>query len=231
MSIINIGSKALGPGLQPFVVAEVGINHNGELDKAVQMITVAKESGCDAVKFQTFRAEEFINDKSLTYTYQSQGEVVTESMIAMFKRYEFAKEEWSFIKRECERVGIMFMSTPQNTGDLKLLLSLGIDAINIGSDDSTNIPLIKEYAKTGLPLIISTGMGTLSEIARTVEAVDINRDYPLVLLVCTSQYPTPAEDANLSKISSLMASFPEINIGFSDHTQGVLASEIGRAHV
>src|SRR5690606_9592894 len=98
-----------------------------------------KNSGASAVKFQTFKAEEFITDHQLTFTYRSQGKTVTEPQIEMFKRYEFSKEEWRKIKNHCDKIGIVFMSTPANRGDLDLLLELGIPAIKIGSDDFTNI--------------------------------------------------------------------------------------------
>ncbi|TGV30192.1 hypothetical protein EN829_037750 [Mesorhizobium sp. M00.F.Ca.ET.186.01.1.1] len=155
MSTVEIGNRVISHNHDPFIVAEVGINHNGELEKAFEMIRVAKEAGVDAVKFQTFKAAEFVGDPTLTYTYFSQGKKVTESMLEMFKRVEFTLEEWRKIKAYCDQIGIMFLSTPQNRSDLDLLLELDIQAIKVGSDDFTNLPLLISYASTGLPMIVS----------------------------------------------------------------------------
>lgn len=226
---VMIGDRRVGVGCDPFVVAEVGINHNGELERALEMIHVAKSAGCDAVKFQTFKATEFINDPSQMFTYRSQGKEITESMLAMFQRYELPASTWKVIKAECEKVGIVFFSTPQNRSDLDLLLRVGVPAVKVGSDDFTNLPLLKSYAQSGLPLILSTGMSDLAEAHQALEAVGALDDYPLILLVCTSQYPTPPSDANLTRITTLRAAFPMVPIGFSDHTSGPIASALAVA--
>jgi sialic acid synthase SpsE len=226
---VQIGRHSVGPGQPPFVVAEVGINHNGELARALEMIHVAAKAGCDAVKFQTFKAAEFVNDPAQMFTYGSQGKEVTESMLAMFQRYELPASAWPVIKAECEQAGILFFSTPQNRSDLDLLLAVGVPAVKVGSDDFTNLPLLKSYAQTGLPLILSTGMSDLAEAHQALETVGAFDGYPLILLVCTSQYPTPPEDVNLARIATLRAAFPMIPIGFSDHTSGPLASSLATA--
>ena len=223
---VMIGKRAVGVGAEPFVVAEVGINHNGELERALEMIHVAKSAGCDAVKFQTFKANEFVNDQSQMFTYRSRGEEVTESMLAMFQRYELPESAWPTIQAECSKVGIMFFSTPQNRSDLDILLGVGVPAVKVGSDDFTNLPLLKSYAQSGLPLILSTGMSDLAEAHQALEAVGALDGYPVILLVCTSQYPTPPDDVNLSRITTLRCAFPPVPIGFSDHTRGALASAL-----
>ena len=151
MNTITINNKTIGKGRPPFIIAEAGINHNGELKKAFAMIRAAKKSGVDAIKFQTFKAEEFVGDPALTYTYLSQGVEVTESMLEMFKRYEFSRDEWFAIKEKCDQEDILFLSTPQNYTDLELLLEVGIPVVKVGSDDFTNLPLLKSYAKTKMP--------------------------------------------------------------------------------
>jgi N,N'-diacetyllegionaminate synthase len=226
---VDIGHRSVGPGHAPFVVAEVGINHNGELERALQMIHVAAAAGCDAVKFQTFKAAEFVNDPAQTFTYRSQGCEVSESMLAMFQRHELPASAWPVIKAECEQAGILFFSTPQNRSDLDILLEVGVPAVKVGSDDFTNLPLLKSYAQTGLPLVLSTGMSDLAEAHQALEAVGALDGYPLILLVCTSQYPTPPEDVNLARITTLRAAFPMVPIGFSDHTSGPLASALATA--
>ena len=226
---IKIADISIGTGCPPFIIAEAGINHNGDLERALEMIRAAKKSGVDAVKFQTFKAEEFCGDPDQMFTYRSQCKEVTESMLEMFKRYEFSEDEWRAIKQECDKEEILFMSTPQNRSDLDLLLELGIPAIKVGSDDFTNLPLLEDYASTGLPMIVSCGMADQAEIHDSLEAIGALDGYPTVLMLCTSQYPTPAEDVNLLKLRTLADTFPMIALGFSDHTQGPLASSLAVA--
>lgn len=229
MPDLCIGRHVIGPGRSPFIIAEAGINHNGEPDKALEMVKVAKAAGADAIKFQTFKADEFVGNASETYTYRSQGREITELMLAMFRRHELPRNAWAAIKAECDRRDIIFMLTPQNCSDLDLLLGIGIPAIKVGSDDFTNLPLLKSYATSGLPLILSCGMADLGEVHRALEAAGALDGHPTVLLLCTSQYPTPPEDVNLLKLATLRAAFPMAVLGFSDHTQGALASSLAAA--
>ena len=226
---IRIGTREVGEGCSPFVIAEVGINHNGELDLAIQMIRIAKACGCDAVKFQTFKATEFINDPTQTYTYKSQGREVTESMMEMFQRYEFPDTAWHAIKNECVVQDIQFISTPQNRTDLDFLRKLGVPAVKVGSDDFTYTPQLRDFAKSGLPLILSSGMSDLADVQRALEAVGAFDGYPVILMVCTSQYPTPPKDAHLLRIRTLASAFPGLLVGFSDHTQGPQAAAMAVA--
>lgn len=211
---------------KPFIVAEVGINHNGELIKAFEMITAAKNSGVNAVKFQTFKAKEFCGDEKQLFTYKSKGKKITESMLNMFQRYEFSRDEWFQIKQKCDDEKILFLSTPQNQSDLDLLLEIGISAIKVGSDDFNNLPLLEYYATSKLPMILSCGMSDLADVYQALEAVGTFEGYPTILLLCTSQYPTSAKDVNLLKLKTLSNTFPGLVLGFSDHTQGTLASSL-----
>lgn len=229
MSHIEIAQRRIGGNEPPFVIAEAGINHNGDLERAYQMIRQAKLAGVDAIKFQTFRAEDFIGDPSLTFTYTSQGKQVTEPMLQMFKRYEFSREQWFLIKERCDREQILFLSTPQNPADLDLLLEIGIPAIKVGSDDFVNTPLLKNYSRAGLPMIISCGMADLAEVYQGLEAVGSLDGHPTVLMLCTSEYPAPPENVNLLKLRTLADAFPAVVLGFSDHTQGPLASSLAVA--
>ena len=229
MASIKIGEHTVGDPYPPFVIAEVGINHNGQIDRALAMVELAKNLGADAVKFQTFKADEFVGDPTLTYTYQSQGHSVTESMLTMFRRYELQREEWYQIKAKCNELDICFLSTPQNRSDLDLLLELGIPAIKIGSDDLTNLLLLRDYSQTGLPLILSCGMANLAEVFQALHVIGAFEGHPAVLMVCTSLYPTPIERTNLLRLRTLSAAFPMVVSGFSDHTQGHLASPLALA--
>jgi N-acetylneuraminate synthase/N,N'-diacetyllegionaminate synthase len=226
---LQIAGRAIGPGEPPYCIAEVGVNHNGDFGLALRMVELAHRAGADAVKFQTFRAEEFCGDPAQTYSYRSQGQTVTENMLSMFRRHEFAPAQWAALKAHCDAVGITFFSTPQNRGDLDLLLGLGVPAIKIGSDDFTNLPLLADYSQAGPPLILSCGMADLAEVHRSLEAAGWFEGRPLVLLLCTSQYPTPPADAHLSKLTTLQQAFPGLPVGFSDHTQGPLAAAVAVA--
>jgi N,N'-diacetyllegionaminate synthase len=224
--MIEINNQKIENYGKPFIVAEAGINHNGELEKAFKMIEVAKNSGADAVKFQTFKSSEIFADKDQTFTYKSKGVEVVEPALKMFKRYEFTCNEWVKIKQKCDDKGILFLSTPQNRSDLDLLLELGLSAIKVGSDDFNNLPLLKDYATTKLPMIVSCGMSDLAEVYQALEVIGTFDGYPTILLLCTSQYPTPPEDVNLLKLKTLSNAFPDLVLGFSDHTQGILASSL-----
>lgn len=221
---MKIAGQVIGNEEKPFIIAEAGINHNGELSTALKMIEVAKNAGVDAIKFQTFKASEFNIDDKASYTYKSQGREVTESMLEMFQRYEFSADEWRQIKSKCDEIGIMFLSTPQNYSDLELLMELGIAAIKVGSDDFTNLPLLERYAAHKLPLILSCGMADLGEVYAALDSVEAFGRDDIALLLCTSEYPTPLEDVNLAKLKTLHAIFPNLTLGFSDHTQGSLAA-------
>ncbi len=221
---VRIKNTIIGLGYAPFIVAEAGINHNGSIENALKMIKIAKKSGANAIKFQTFKAEEFIADRNQMFTYKSQGKKISESMYDLHKRHEFSRDEWMKIKKKCDDEKIIFFSTAQNPSDLELLMELGVPAIKVGSDDFTNIPLLKKYSTTGLPIIVSCGMSTLVEVYEALDAIGSLDGYPTILLLTTSEYPTPPENVNLRKLETLAKIFPSLPIGLSDHTIGTLAS-------
>ena len=226
MNKLKINNYEISKENSPFIIAEAGINHNGNVERAIEMVRAAKNADVTAIKFQTFKAREFISDSSLTYTYMSQGKSITESQLDLFKRCELSHDDFYKIKKTCDDEKIIFLSTPQNKSDLDFLLELGISAIKVGSDDFTNIPLLKYYSKTKLPIIISCGMATLKEIEETLTAIGTLDGYPTALLLTTSEYPTPPQNVNLQKLRTLSEKFPGIPLGYSDHTQGNLASSI-----
>lgn len=203
--------RHVGNGRTPFLVAEAAFNHNGDLDRALAMVHAAAKAGCDAVKFQTYRTEQFCQPD--------------DPMFKHFKRGELEPSAWPLLKAECERHGIVFLSTPQNRSDLDILLKVGIPAIKVGSDDFTNLPLLMDFAAVGLPMILSCGMADMADVYRALAAVGaLDGGREAALLVCTSQYPTPPEEANVARITTLRAAFPQVEIGFSDHTQGERAA-------
>lgn len=207
-----------------YIIAEVGINHNGEIAIAKEMILAAKDCGADCVKFQTFKAEEFVSDPKQAYTYKSQGKEVTESMLEMFKRYQFSENEWTEIVSFCINNEIEFCSTAQNHSDLKFLLSIcDLPFIKVGSDDLTNVQMLKEYAKYGRKMIISAGMAYASEIEDAVEAIRSAGNNDITVLHCVSSYPASAEEVNLKKIPTIKNCF-DVEVGYSDHTLGSTAA-------
>jgi len=207
-----------------FIIAEVGINHNGDVEIAKKMIDVAKEAGVDCVKFQTFKASEFVSDPTQTYTYKSQGKEITESMLEMFKRYEFDKDEWIEIVNYCKTKDIVFSSTPQNISDLEFLLSItDLDFIKVGSDDLTNLELLAYYASKSLPMIISAGMAYAYEIEDAIRVIREKGNNNITVLHCVSSYPTQDYEVNLKKIPTIKDAFG-VEVGFSDHTIGSSAA-------
>lgn len=226
---IKIGGKWVGEGEPCFIVAEIGINHNGDVNIAKRMIVEAKKCGVDAVKMQSFVAEEFVSDKNLKYTYKSQGRKITESQYEMFKRYELNKKAMKELFDFAKKKKIILFSTPQDSTfkmvDYLCSREINIPAIKVGSDDLTNLPLLSYYAKKGKPMLISTGMATIDEIEDAVRTIERQGNRKIIILKCTSLYPTPPEECNLNQIKTLQYAFDKI-IGYSDHAIGTTAAVI-----
>ncbi|MBN3881466.1 MAG: N-acetylneuraminate synthase family protein [Nostoc sp.] len=220
MNPIRIGERLIGGGQPCFLVAEIGINHNGDIELAKKTIDAAVDAGADAVKFQNYRTEDFISDKSLTYEYISQGKTVIETQYEMFKRYELTMESLGELKAYCDRRLISFHSTPTSEGGIRDLVEIGAPVLKNGSDYLTHLPLIRQMGQTGLPTVLSTGMATLAEIDDALHTFYETGNNQLILLHCTSSYPTPPEDVHLRKIPALSAVFGCL-VGFSDHTEGI----------
>lgn len=214
---------------KPFITAEVGVNHNGSIETAIKMIDVAKQSGCDAVKFQTFKADEIVKDKDFKFKYTSQNKTVHESMNKMFKRYELNEKCWNIINNYCLKKKIIFFSTPQNLSDLQFLQKFNIPAIKVGSDDFVNIELIKSYLKFNKPVILSTGMSTVEDFKNILRIKGISNK-KIMFLLCTSEYPTKHENVNIKKFYSMKNIIGNHLIGFSDHTKDNLASIMAVSH-
>ena len=204
---------------QCMLIAEIGINHNGDLELAKQMIAKAASSGADAVKFQNYKTEDFISDKSLTYTYSNKGSSITESQFDLFKRCELCLEDLFALKSCCDEHGVQFISTPTSDLGVNDLLEVGSSWIKNGSDYLGHLSLIRTMALSGLPTIISTGMATESEISDAVHTFRDSGGENLILLACTSSYPTPPEHLHLRRIPYLSQKY-DCHSGFSDHSVG-----------
>ncbi len=229
MKTIKIKNRIIGDGHPVFVVAELGVNHNGDFNLAKKMIVEAKKCGVEAVKLQSFITDEFISDKTLTYTYKSQGKEITETQYKMFKRFELSKKAQKDLFDFAKQQNVILFSTPQDstfkTVDYLCSKDIGMPAIKVGSDDLTNLPLLAYYAKKKKPMIIATGMATIDEVAEAVKIIQAQGNKKIIILKCTSQYPTPPEECNLNQIKTLQHCFEAI-IGFSDHTQGATAAVV-----
>lgn len=198
------------------VVAEAGLNHNGSVDLAHQLIDAAADAGVDAVKFQCYRTEDFISDRTLLYNGEPQ--------FAMFKVRELFDEAWPELRAHCRERGLKFGATPTSLERLTFLLGLNPDFLKNGSDFLLHTPLIRAMARTGLPTYVSTGMATRPEVDAAVRAfLPVAGSGDLTLLHCTSTYPTVAADVNLRRIP-LEPVYPTVAYGLSDHTYGVMAA-------
>lgn len=226
---MRIGDRELTESSPAYVIAEVGINHNGEVPRAHRMIDLAAECGADCVKFQTFHAAQFCGDPQEPFTYKSQGQSVTESMLEMFRRVELPDDVWPKLAEHSRERGLDFMTTPQDWSDFELVRPIGLPAIKVGSDDLVHSWLIDRYRDTGLPIILSSGMADMAEVAHALEVAGWPQNADVALLVCTSMYPTPPDAANLGRIATLRDEFPGLTLGFSDHTRGSAAAGVARS--
>lgn len=215
-----INGSAIGPGRPCFVIAEAGVNHNGDLDLARQLVEVAASAGADAVKFQTFRAEKLVTAGAPKATYQQRQSGTEEGQLGMLRRLELSREDHLELMALCRRLGILFLSTPFEEESADLLESLGVAAYKLPSGEITNLPLLAHVARKGRPLILSTGMATLGEIEAAVGAIAAAGNPDLALLHCVSSYPTAPADANLRAMATLASAFP-CPVGYSDHTEGI----------
>jgi N,N'-diacetyllegionaminate synthase len=206
------------------VVAEIGLNHNGDPDIAHKMIDAIADAGCDCVKFQTFSAEEFCNDADEIYEYTSQGRVVRESMLKMFKRFELKREEFAKLFEHANQRGLVPLSTPTDRAAVDLLDDLDVEAFKVGSDDLVYTPFLAYVARKGKPVIISTGMAEIGDVDRAVRTIEAEGNQDIVILHCISLYPTPDDEVHLRRIPALKALYADKTIGFSDHTWGITAA-------
>jgi len=223
--LINIGERKIGVGYPVYIIAEAGVNHNGDVDLAMKMVDAAADAGADAIKFQTFRAEKLIAKGARKADYQEDGS--GEDQLEMIRRFELDEKEFSLLRQHCLERNIEFLSTPFDPESLAILIKMGMKAVKVPSGELNNLRLLEKVRDTGLPVILSTGMGDLNEIERAVRLFR-SADVPLILLQCTSSYPAPFETLNLMTIKSLHDRF-NVPTGFSDHSQGIIAPIVAAA--
>lgn len=204
-----------------FIIAEAGVNHNGDVGLAYEMIEKAKESGCDCIKFQTFHADLLVTKTAKMADYQEKNLKKTDSQYNMLKKLEFDQEVFSRLKRYCQDVGIQFLSTPFDEDSVELLEELGVDFYKMSSGDITNKPLLQYVAEKNKPIIISTGMCTMDEVQEAVGWLEETGNRQIKILHCTSNYPTPYSEVNMKAMLTLKEQFP-YEVGYSDHTEGII---------
>ncbi len=202
-----------------FVIAEAGVNHNGNLETALSLVDAAINSKCDAVKFQTFKAEKLVTKKVSKACYQVENTCKKGTQFDMLKRLELGYDEHRTLFMYCRQKGICFMSTPFDEESADMLDELGMELFKIPSGEIINKPFIKHIAMKKKPIILSTGMSTLAEVEEAVEWIYEEGNRELALLHCTSCYPAQYKDVNLKAIRTLIDRF-DLKTGYSDHTLG-----------
>ncbi|MEN3045100.1 MAG: N-acetylneuraminate synthase family protein [Candidatus Hydrothermales bacterium] len=208
-----------------FLVAEAGDNHNGSVEIAIYLCDLAKKAGCDAVKFQTFVTEEVILEGTEKASYQI-GRDESKDMFEMVKKLELTFDDFKKIKKYCDKIGIIFFSTPYDIKSAEFLNEIGVPFFKISSTDLDNFFLLEKVAEFKKPIIISTGMSDLSEVKKTYDFLRKKKVEEIAILQCTSNYPAPFEELNLKVIETYKKEFPEAIVGFSDHSEGLLAGSI-----
>ena len=219
MAQIEIGGRMVGPGHRCFVIAEAGVNHNGDLDLGRALVRAAADAGADAVKFQTFSAERLVTATAPKATYQIERTDPEETQRGMLQGLELGMHEHQELIKECARHNILFLSSPFDEESADLLAELDVVAYKVPSGEITNLPYLRHLASKRRPLIVSTGMSNMEEVASAVAAIRETADVPVVLLHCVSLYPAPAAGSNLRAMDTMRAAFG-VPVGFSDHTEG-----------
>ena len=206
-----------------FVIAEAGVNHNGDIAVALQLCDAAKKAGADAVKFQTFRAEDLVVRGAPTAEYQAR-QTGDQDQFLMLERLELSEAQHQRIKAHCDAIGIEFFSTPFSSNAVNMLVKLGVKRLKLSSGELTHRALVEHSAATQLPLLMSTGMGTMEEIKEALAWVKAARGHlqGVEVLHCTSSYPAPDDTLNLLAINS-MARDLDVDTGYSDHSLGIEA--------
>lgn len=204
-----------------FIIAEAGVNHNGRLDLAKKLVEAAVLAGCDAIKFQTFKAVNLVSKNALMADYQKKNtKAQGNSQYNLIKNLELSFAAFKTLKAYCDKKGIIFLSTPFDEESADFLEDLKLPAFKISSGDLTNLPFLRFLARKGQWLILSTGMSNLAEIKEAVQSIYKTGNKNLILLHCVTDYPPEPQEMNLKAIETLKKTF-KIPIGFSDHSMGI----------
>lgn len=204
-----------------YIIAEAGVNHNGDKHLAFKLCDAAKEAGVDAVKFQTWKTEKIVTKRAALAEYQEKN--ISDkgaSQYEMLKQLELSYDEFIEVRDYCNQIGIQFLSTPDTEEDMDFLLGLGIPVLKIGSGEVTNIPFLRAIGKRRQKVILSTGMSTLADVEKAYNILMESGAKEVALLHCTTNYPCPYNEVNLQAMQTLKAAF-KCQVGYSDHTMGI----------
>jgi len=218
-TIALANGRRIGHAEPCFVIAEAGVNHNGNFGLALELIDVAAAGGADAVKFQLFQADRLVTRDAPTADYQRAAIGGSETQYDMLKRLELNAGSFRGLAEHCKACGLLFLATPFDEESADALEAMEVTAFKIGSGDLTNHRLLDHVARKRRPMIVSTGMSTLTEVETAVAVIRATGNPDLVLLHCVTQYPAPAEAVNLNAMAT-MAATTGLPVGYSDHTQG-----------
>ena len=210
----------------PYIIAEAGVNHNGDINLAKKLIDIASNSGADAIKFQTWKPGELTGEFAFKVNYLDKHTPETESRFELSKRLCLPYDSFRELKLYCEKVGIQFLSTPDGFESLHFLVDeLNMPIIKVGSTELNHIQFLEAVGKKNLPVILSTGLGTLDEVALAIKALRRGGggNLPITVLQCTSEYPAPADEMNINVIKTFFNTF-DIPVGLSDHSLGMEAA-------
>jgi len=222
-NLIKIGASEIGSGMPTWVIAEAGVNHNGDLGLALELVHAAKESGADCVKFQTFRADDLVARSSPKAQYQLETTDPRQSQYEMLKALELQMSDFANLKAACDKLGICFLSTPYNIGDVDLLERIGTPAYKVASAMSVEPHLLRRIAHTGKPMLVSTGMCDMAEVMASVQFMRDAGNEKILLFQCTTEYPARIEDANLRAMKTIADATGAL-VGYSDHSESFTAS-------
>ncbi len=229
MNPVSIGNRSVGPGSPCFVIAEAGVNHNGDIELAYQLIDAAVSVGADAIKFQGFNSEELATARAPMADYQLKATSRGKNQLQMLKQLELTKTEQAKLRQYCTDAGILYLCTPYDFQSVNMLCDMKIAAFKIAATDVTNTPFLEYVGAKNLPVILSTGMSSLSEVELAMQTLrSEERPDKLVLLHCTSAYPAPMDEANLRAMATLKQAFC-CPVGYSDHTVGMGAGLVAVA--
>jgi len=226
MRPVTLETRTISAGCGTLVIAEIGVNHDGSVERAIELVHAAKAAGADAVKLQLFSAQRLMHPTAGFAGYQ-ESRVNDATPAEMLARYELSDEGVRRIVATARSIGLLALATPFSFGDLGLIESLELPAIKIASPDLVNKPLLRACAKLGRPLLVSTGAATMDEVEMAVNWLN-QWEAAFVLLHCVSSYPTPAESANLAWIGQLQRRFVAL-VGYSDHTTELAAGALAVA--
>jgi len=208
-----------------YLIAEIGVNHNGEINLAREMVVAAKNAGADAVKFQTFTASSLVSDGTPKVRYQENSTPVHETHFEMIRKLELSKSAHRELFTYCDEIGIDFLSTPYDLSSAEFLVELGVKMFKTASADLVDLPLHRHIASTGKPAIVATGMANLGEVEQVVDIYEAASNPHLILLHCVSNYPCSDNSLNLRAMDALSRAF-NLPVGYSDHSEGFLAAVI-----